>query len=1007
MERYGTATPLGKGASGEVVRVWDDDLRRYVARKLLRRGEPDAVERMFREARAQARLHHPNIAQVHDVGVVDERPAITMEWIDGPPLDVVARELGREERVRLIATVAEAIHSAHGHGLVHRDLKPSNILVSKSESGELRPVIVDFGIARDLEAPSLTMTGQMIGTPGYMAPEQARGDLGRLDRRADVYSLGVVLYELLTGRLPFEGANPLEVVTGVLRDEATPARRYDPSLPLDLETVVMTCLEKDPAARYDSARALAEDLRRWLRGDPVQVRPPGRRERWMRFVRRRPAHATAALATVLLLASFAGGAIWAGWRERRVAELNQVFAREAERLEHRMRLEWLLPEHETTDAQADVDRRIDRLRERVEELGQVARGPGLLAIGRTLLARGHVDAALDALEAAGEAGLRTDTLRASLGTALALRYRDEVRRSEAHRDAALRESQRDEARRRYGDRAARHLREVDRSGLAGHEALLLQGLLALVEGDHDAARAAGTRASEGTLWFHEGWLLAIEAGLAELRAMAIGDPAAAVPLLEALGPTAERLWAVAPSDPRSATARCDLAYEGFELARRTGGESLVHWGEGRRWCERALAVDPGWVPAHDRLAALAWRAARESGRRGEDPGEILEVAEIHARRIRELAPEDPRGPTLLGNLGLARGEWERDRGGDPLPAWEEASANLRGAVALAPGDPLVLLSLAHLLSRRATVVQGRGGDAEPMHLEAIELYRTGLERGGAHRAKSWNGICLLESEIGYGRLQKGRAVGPHFANAIAACREALAVDAGYLAARNNLGLALWSQGQVELFGGEDTPSLEEARTVFRQLLDENPGRGSTTVNLAALLVDLARAAERSGSDPEELLGAAEEAVAAIREVFPADAAFVASQVLELRATRVAPDADRDRLLRAGVAEARAAVESGSQLVVEIQLASVLARQAEAGIGSAESEARRILRSVEAREPGRPDAEAVRLRLDLVSAEDSTPEASAELDARLHRLERRRADLAGPLRERRDALRSAL
>ncbi len=303
--KFETAVPIGQGAMGEVFKSWDPDLERFVALKLLRRDDPEAVERMFGEARAQARIDHPNVCKVYGMGETEDgRPYISMQLVEGQSLDRATAELGVDERVRLMVGVADAVQAAHSVGLIHRDLKPSNILVEGDEESGLQPYVLDFGIARELEAPGLTITGEIVGTPAYMSPEQARGEVRTLDRRSDIFSLGVNLYELLGGRSPWTGANKTETLIAVLQDDPAPLRKVAPHIPRDLETIVNTCLQKDPDRRYPSARALVEDLNHYLDGEPITARRPHWGVRLRSWVHRHKL--VAALAAVLLIGAPAG-----------------------------------------------------------------------------------------------------------------------------------------------------------------------------------------------------------------------------------------------------------------------------------------------------------------------------------------------------------------------------------------------------------------------------------------------------------------------------------------------------------------------------------------------------------------------------------------------------------------------------------------------------------------------------------------------------------------------------
>jgi len=259
--RYRVESLLGTGGMGTVYKAFDPTLGRYVALKFLHRNDDDHTQRFLREARSQARIAHPHVCQVHEVGEVEGRPFIAMQYIDGQSLGDLCEELTVETKVRIIRDVARAVHAAHRNGLIHRDLKPGNILLAREESGELHPFVVDFGLAQEQDETALSRTGMISGTPAYISPEQAQGK--PLDRRTDVYSLGIVLYELLAGFPPFKGSNLARILVQLVQEDPKPLRQIDASIPEDLETLVGKCLEKDPARRYESARALAEDLDRF------------------------------------------------------------------------------------------------------------------------------------------------------------------------------------------------------------------------------------------------------------------------------------------------------------------------------------------------------------------------------------------------------------------------------------------------------------------------------------------------------------------------------------------------------------------------------------------------------------------------------------------------------------------------------------------------------------------------------------------------------------------------
>ncbi len=279
--KYVRTVLLGAGGMGEVWKAWDTELNRWVAVKFLKGGDDDEIARFKREAHIAGKLTHPNIAAIYDIGQDRDRHFIAMQFVEGSTLKRFPRGDTRT-LVKLVRDAARAVAYAHDQGIIHRDLKPENLMVVRSTKPatarasrkgftELQLYVMDFGLARAAEGASeLSVSGMVVGTPAFMSPEQARGD--RLDARADVYSLGATLYDLLTGKPPFKGATPIATLALVLSGEIVPPRRIVPSIAEDLETVLLKSLEKDGGRRYATAVEFADDLDRWLDGEPIMAR---------------------------------------------------------------------------------------------------------------------------------------------------------------------------------------------------------------------------------------------------------------------------------------------------------------------------------------------------------------------------------------------------------------------------------------------------------------------------------------------------------------------------------------------------------------------------------------------------------------------------------------------------------------------------------------------------------------------------------------------------------------
>jgi serine/threonine-protein kinase len=343
---YEVLEELGRGGMGVVYKARHAKLGRVVALKMLLGGAfagPQDRARFRREAEAAARLQHPHIVQIFEVGDEKGCPYLALEYVEGGSLDqhLHGTPLPAQEAARLIGILARAVHEAHGRGIIHRDLKPANILL-QMQNAECRmqnenprsnsafcilhsafwiPKVTDFGLAKCLDAATVvTQSGAVLGTPDYMAPEQAGGSSKEVGPAADVYALGAILYYVLTGRPPFLAATALDTLLRVRSEDPVPPAVLQPKVPRDLQTICLKCLRKSPARRYQRAADLADDLERFLAGEPVRARPTPALEQAAKWMKRRPASAALIGAGVLVLALAAGGWLWiAGERAARRA----------------------------------------------------------------------------------------------------------------------------------------------------------------------------------------------------------------------------------------------------------------------------------------------------------------------------------------------------------------------------------------------------------------------------------------------------------------------------------------------------------------------------------------------------------------------------------------------------------------------------------------------------------------------------------------------------------------
>jgi WD40 repeat protein/tRNA A-37 threonylcarbamoyl transferase component Bud32 len=387
---YEILKELGHGGMGVVYKARQIQLNRLVALKMILAGRHAgrmALTRFRTEAEAIARLHHPNIVQIYEIGECEGLPFFSLEFCGGGSLDtkLAGTPLPPEEAARLVEAVARAMHVAHQAHVLHRDLKPANILLADDGT----PKVTDFGLAKKLDEEGQTAANAVLGTPSYMSPEQANGNAAAMGPHTDVYALGAILYECLTGRPPFRAANPMDTLVQVSRVEPVPPAQLNARVPRDLEIICLKCLQKDPSRRYGSALALADDLRRFAAGEPILARPVGALERGWRWCRRNPSLAalTAAVFVLLAVVAIVASIGYVGTQQALRQEAEQ--RREAQRLQSQAEQERTEAEHQRGLARSETDRARRLLYDADMELaGQTWEGPTgtALAVRNLLLA---------------------------------------------------------------------------------------------------------------------------------------------------------------------------------------------------------------------------------------------------------------------------------------------------------------------------------------------------------------------------------------------------------------------------------------------------------------------------------------------------------------------------------------------------------------------------------------------------------------------------------------------
>lgn len=811
-DRYEDIEFLGAGGMGKVFKARDPRLGRDVALKLLRETEPELVRKLLREARTQARIAHEHICKVYEVGEVEGQPYIAMQYIEGRSLNELKREMSPEQKIAVVRDIAEALHAAHRAALIHRDVKPANIVVERTREGQLHPYVMDFGLAREISPDGDAMPGVVEGTPGYMSPEQARGDLASLDHRTDIYSLGATLYELFAGRPPFFGSSG--AAAAVTREDPPQLRSFCPEVAGDLESIVMKCLEREPRLRYESAQALADDLDRYLEGEPIAARPAtlgyllGKKIQKHRF--------GVLLGGVAVVGLLALGGAWLNesLAARREARLLQQLGQDMKEMELFLRYAYALPLHDTGREKAVIRARMQGLAAQAEGLSGDGRGPYLYALGRGHLALHEPEEAASHLKQAMEAGYSTPEVELALGLALGELYMRADAEAQRIPDAQARRERLREVEEENLAPALGHLRASSRAKVESPR--YVEALVALLSKQPDEALHKAREASMESPWLYEAKKL--EADI--LRAIGDekakrGEHAAALADCAAAAGALQAAAEMARSDASVHESEAEVWLLALEIHLWQGTDPRAALASAIAALDRALVAEPASTTVHSKKATAYLRVGLQLADKGEDPSAMLTMAIELAERSLKLNASDIRGYTIVAQARHRKAAYDVSAGVDPRGSIEQAISSAREAIRVHPND-----------------------------------------------ARSHNLLGILHAALVNYHEARGVDPRPGIEEAIASFKRAAELDPGLWAPPSNIGKILWRRATYELHHGIDpTPQVEAGIEASEASLKLNPNSWHAYANEAMLRSIQAEHALLLGKDPSEFLKAARDSAA--------------------------------------------------------------------------------------------------------------------------------------------------
>ncbi len=819
-DRYQVLQKIAEGGMGKVYKAFDPKLKRYVALKFVKGDSHEVVKRFIQEAQSQGQLIHEHICRIYEVVEYNNTPYISMQYIGGGTLSENAPAMNLEQKVQVMKSVADAVHEAHRNGIIHRDIKPPNIMLEKSPEGKWIPYIMDFGLAREVESPSMTMSGMVVGTANYMSPEQAHGEKEKIDRRSDVFSLGSTMYELLTGQQAFPGDTPVQILLKVIDPDPQPLSKINPAISPDLETIVMKCLEKDPLRRYDSARSLAEDLQRFINGDPVLAQPPTLFYRVGKKVKKNRAAVVVGTTALIILSILTGMWLNARWKSGKIAEIARNFGQEVTNIENIIRISHTIPLHNITPEYLQVKNRMRDIRIQMKHLGKLGEGPGNYALGWGYLATQDLKKARIHFYHAWESGYRNQDTAYSLGITLNKIYRVKRNQIQKMEQEELRKIRLKELDRQYLKPALEFLRKS--RGIRDKSPEYLEALIAFNENKFELAIVKAQNAFKKIPWLYEAKFF--EGDVYQL----LGNQFKRKGKLEdafAYYEKAEKAFregmAVGESDPQSYRNLSRLWDEIIGIYLYEKGEDFSATAEkSLQMLSKAAIADPESGDNFQIKASLYESLGLYHVNRGEDPGENFEKAIQNARQATRLLPGVAAPYLCIGNSFLYIGYSRMLQGQNPLDMFEEAYNNYKKAISAEPKEAPGYSSLGVGYAYRAQYELSNGMDpsrslenAKTNFLKAIELnpapYDEYSNLGGIHQLQA-----NFQSSHGKSPLQS-------LSQAIECYRKAIALNPITYAYRN-LGISLVDLADYKISHGLDPrKTLDEAETVYNKVIGNN------------------------------------------------------------------------------------------------------------------------------------------------------------------------------------------
>ncbi len=848
--KYEILSLLGEGGLSYVYKAYDTVLQRYVALKILKVADPILIKRFFKEAKIQSSLENENICKIYDFGEEENIYFIAMQYIDGQSFHKVIENLKMEEKIIIIIKICNALIEAHKKGLIHRDIKPSNIMIEFKEDGEVKPYLIDFGLAKEVEKRDGSFTGMVIGTIGWMAPEQIKGKPEEIDRRADIYALGVLMYYTFCGVPPFD--ENLETLESISEKEPIPPRKIKKDIPKELEAIILKCLEIEKIRRYQSAKELKDDLENFLSGEPVKAKTPDIFYKFIKKFKKNKRFFYSIFSILVIIFLFSSYIIYVKKIERKQRIYALEFSQYVKYIEDML---WYIYSSSTHNIKPQMDfvyEKINQFEKEFKRYGKIGLGAGHYSLGKCYIAIGDFPKALENLNIAKEKyNFKTNDLSYLLAHSNIMVYLEKKDEINIIEDKNVRENLSEKLEENYLKKSENFIKESPMEDIESWE--YLKALSAFVQKDYDFALEKIKETEKKYPFFFE------NSKLEGKIYKNIGDGFALkgeIKKAEENYKKAEKVFLKILSrrecDPEIYKLLFSLYLSLMDLnIYSTSISPEEFYQKIIELSERQLNLNYNLEDLFNYLSKANLKMGSFFLYEGADPVKYFENSIIYAKKALEINKKNKFSYTNLGSSYLSLGAYKNSREEEPFTDFENSIVNYKKAILLNPLDLNIYNNLALTYWNKGKAEIDIGKEPEKTLSEGIKYIKKAISMEPGISA-FYNTAGNLYLELAYYSTTKNKKPDIYLKNAIESYEKAIKLNPNYAFPYNNIAECYLIKLQEEIEDGNLSHSdIERAKYYAKKAL--NIKKDFIWAYVSSLRIELieAKYMMSQNQDPEE------------------------------------------------------------------------------------------------------------------------------------------------------------